>query len=120
MITCAVLAVSLAVAMYLRDKKVIASEFAGHFIIFGPLAIFWLIGASSDKAVFSQVSCFAGYNEMPSGLYADATGNFVTKGDIVSECAAIIVGTVFFEGFAGAWFFTIPEGVKVAVRTITG
>lgn len=120
LISCAVLGLSLAVALYLRDKKILTSDFAGQCVVFGPTAVFWIIGVGSGKSVISTISCFAGYKELPSGLYADATGNVVAKGDIIFDCGASIVGSVFFEGFAGAWFSTIPEGVKVAFQAVSG
>lgn len=119
-ISLAVLGLSLGLAMLLVYMRIISSEFIGQCILFGPLLFFWIAGVWTGQSPLSDLSCFKDYTELPNGLLLDSFGNETTRFSMTVECGTSLLGAVFFEMIAGAWFVTIPRGVMAVFQSIFG
>lgn len=117
-ISLAVIGLSTGLAVFLRRHRIIDVSFWGYSVVYGPLVFFWIIGASSEKSVLAEYSCFSGYSVLPSGLLVDAIGNITTRSSVIMECGFGFLVLIAYELFAGAWFFTIPTGVKIVLSSI--
>lgn len=119
-ISLTVLGLSTGLALFLKRQRVIDANFWGYCVLFGPILFFWIVGASSERSTLASYSCFSGYSVLPSGLLVDAIGNSTTKFSVAIECGFGFLVLIAFELFAGAWFFTVPTGVKMVFSSMLG